>query len=118
MPLKRIQISLKKVLFLKMKKLQATWKIRLLTWMEVMRNLQQKLLTRRASARRNGNRKQLESLFGWIRPLSTATKENELSPNQPRNSLGEQLDESELVTTIQTWYEKLLSVTCRNEDRI
>ncbi|XP_065938050.1 uncharacterized protein [Magallana gigas] len=60
----------------------------------------------------------LYSLFGQITPLSTATEENFLSLNQPKTSVRELLDEPELVATIQTGYEELLSVTCLNEDRI
>ncbi|XP_034308292.2 uncharacterized protein [Magallana gigas] len=60
----------------------------------------------------------LYSLFGQITPLSTATKENVLSQYQPYTLVREPLDEPELVTTIQTEYEYLRSVTCLNEDRI
>ncbi|XP_065929363.1 uncharacterized protein [Magallana gigas] len=56
------------------------------------------------------------NLFGQITPLSTATEENVLSLNKPNTSVRELLDEPELVTTIQTGYEKLRSVTYLNED--
>ncbi|XP_052678664.1 uncharacterized protein LOC128159577 [Crassostrea angulata] len=60
----------------------------------------------------------LNSLFGQITPLSTATEENVLSLEQPITSVRELLDEPELVTTMQTGYEELCSVTCLNVDRI
>ncbi|XP_065938072.1 E3 ubiquitin-protein ligase TRIM71-like [Magallana gigas] len=64
------------------------------------------------------DREKLYSLFGQITPLSTATEENVLSLNQPKTSVRELLDEPELVTTIQTGYTHLRSVTCLNEERI
>ncbi|XP_065938071.1 uncharacterized protein [Magallana gigas] len=64
------------------------------------------------------DREKLFSLFGQITPLSTDTEENVLSLNQPKTSVRELLDEPKLVTTIQTGYENLRSVTCVNEDRI
>ncbi|XP_052679630.1 uncharacterized protein LOC128160359 [Crassostrea angulata] len=64
------------------------------------------------------DREKLYSLFGQITPLSTNTKENVLLLNQPNISVRELLDEPELVTTIQTGYKDLRSVTCLNEDRI
>uniref|UniRef100_K1S2F6 Tripartite motif-containing protein 3 n=1 Tax=Magallana gigas TaxID=29159 RepID=K1S2F6_MAGGI len=60
----------------------------------------------------------LNSLFGQITPLSTATEENVLSLEQPSTSVRELLDEPELVTTMQTGYEELCSVSCLNVDRI
>nr|XP_034305152.1 uncharacterized protein LOC105347238 [Crassostrea gigas] len=60
----------------------------------------------------------LYRMFGQITPLSTDTGENIVSLNQPNISVRELLDEPELVTTIQTGYEYLRSVTCLNEDRI
>ncbi|XP_052677898.1 uncharacterized protein LOC128158950 [Crassostrea angulata] len=63
------------------------------------------------------DREKLYSLFGQITPLSTATEENVLSLNQPKTSVSE-LDEPELVATIQTGYKYLRSVTCLNEDSI
>uniref|UniRef100_A0A8W8LTA6 B box-type domain-containing protein n=1 Tax=Magallana gigas TaxID=29159 RepID=A0A8W8LTA6_MAGGI len=64
------------------------------------------------------DREKLYSLFGQITPLSTATEENVLLPNQPNTLVRELLDEPELVVTIQTGYKSLRSVTCLNEDRI
>uniref|UniRef100_K1QSJ3 Tripartite motif-containing protein 3 n=1 Tax=Magallana gigas TaxID=29159 RepID=K1QSJ3_MAGGI len=64
------------------------------------------------------DREKLYSLFGQTTPLSTATKENVVSLYQPNTSIRELLDEPELVTTIQTGYENLRSVTCVNEDTI
>ncbi|XP_052681105.1 uncharacterized protein LOC128161754 [Crassostrea angulata] len=64
------------------------------------------------------DREKLYILFGEISPLSTATEDNVLSLNQPNTSVRELLDEPKLVTTIQTGYKNLCSVTCLNEDRI
>eukprot|EP00105_Crassostrea_gigas_P037626 XP_019921774.1 PREDICTED: uncharacterized protein LOC109618460 [Crassostrea gigas] len=64
------------------------------------------------------DREKLYSLFGQITPLSTATEENVMSPNQPNTSVRELLDEPELVATIQTGYEKVRSVTCLNDGSI
>ncbi|XP_052679637.1 uncharacterized protein LOC128160367 [Crassostrea angulata] len=64
------------------------------------------------------DRKKLYSLFGQITPLSTATEENVMSPNQPNTSVRELLDEPELVTTIKTGYEKLRTVSCLNDGSI
>ncbi|XP_052677680.1 uncharacterized protein LOC128158763 [Crassostrea angulata] len=64
------------------------------------------------------DREKLYSLFGQITPLSTATEENVLLFNQPTTSVRELLDESELVTTIQTRHEKLRNVTCLNDGSI
>ncbi|XP_052677692.1 uncharacterized protein LOC128158773 [Crassostrea angulata] len=64
------------------------------------------------------DREKLYSLFGQITPLSTATEENVMSPNQPNTSVRELLDEPELVTTIKTGYGYLRSVTCLNEEKI
>ncbi|XP_065938106.1 tripartite motif-containing protein 2-like [Magallana gigas] len=64
------------------------------------------------------DREKLYSLFGQITPLSTATEENVLLFNQPTTSVRELLDESELVTTIQTRHEKLRNVTCLNDGNI
>uniref|UniRef100_A0A8W8NNX2 B box-type domain-containing protein n=2 Tax=Magallana gigas TaxID=29159 RepID=A0A8W8NNX2_MAGGI len=63
-------------------------------------------------------RKQLYSLYGQITPLSTSTKENVLSLNQPNTSARELLDKPEPVATIQTGYGELRSVSCLNEDKI
>ncbi|XP_052676582.1 uncharacterized protein LOC128157945 [Crassostrea angulata] len=64
------------------------------------------------------DRKELYRMFGQITPLSTATKENALSLNQPKTSFKELLDEPELVAIIQTGYKDLRCVTCLNEDKI
>uniref|UniRef100_A0A8W8LQR8 Tripartite motif-containing protein 3 n=1 Tax=Magallana gigas TaxID=29159 RepID=A0A8W8LQR8_MAGGI len=64
------------------------------------------------------DREKLYSLFGQITPLSTATEENVLSLNQTNTSVRELLDEPELVATIQTEYEELCSVACRNDGSI
>uniref|UniRef100_K1Q8P6 Tripartite motif-containing protein 3 n=1 Tax=Magallana gigas TaxID=29159 RepID=K1Q8P6_MAGGI len=64
------------------------------------------------------DREKLYSLFGHITPLSTASEENVLSPNQPNTSVRELLDEPELVATIQTGYKDLRCVTYINDDRI
>ncbi|XP_052676184.1 uncharacterized protein LOC128157651 [Crassostrea angulata] len=64
------------------------------------------------------DREKLYSLFGQITPLSTATKENVLSQNQPNTLVRELLDEPELVATIQTGYKELLGVTCLDEDGV
>uniref|UniRef100_A0A8W8LUC8 Tripartite motif-containing protein 3 n=1 Tax=Magallana gigas TaxID=29159 RepID=A0A8W8LUC8_MAGGI len=63
-------------------------------------------------------REKLYSLFGQITPLSTASKENVLSPNQPNASVRELLDEPELVATIQTGDNGLRCVTYINDDKI
>ncbi|XP_052676477.1 uncharacterized protein LOC128157861 [Crassostrea angulata] len=60
----------------------------------------------------------LYRLFGQITPLATATGESVLSLNQPNTSVRELLGEPELVTTIQTGYKRLRSVTCLSDGRI
>ncbi|XP_052678368.1 uncharacterized protein LOC128159349 [Crassostrea angulata] len=62
--------------------------------------------------------RKLNNFFGQITPLSTATEKNAFLLNQTNTSFRELLDEPELVATIQTGYETLRSVVCRNEDRI
>nr|XP_034305167.1 uncharacterized protein LOC109620202 isoform X3 [Crassostrea gigas] len=64
------------------------------------------------------DREKLYSLFGQITPLSTASEENIMSPNQPSTSVRELLDEPELVATIQTGYKNLRCVTYKNDDKI
>nr|XP_034315554.1 uncharacterized protein LOC117685341 [Crassostrea gigas] len=64
------------------------------------------------------DREQLESLFGYITPLSSASEENLSSINQLNTSVKELLDKPELVATIQTGHEYLLNVTCVHEDKI
>ncbi|XP_052680007.1 uncharacterized protein LOC128160686 [Crassostrea angulata] len=64
------------------------------------------------------DRERLYSLFGQITPLSTATGENVISLNQSTKSVGELLDEPELVATIQTGFNDLRSITCLSDDRI
>ncbi|XP_052696297.1 uncharacterized protein LOC128174913 [Crassostrea angulata] len=64
------------------------------------------------------DQKQLYSLYGQITPLSTSTKENVLSLNQPNTSARQLLDKPEHVATIQTGYGELRSVSCLNEDKI
>ncbi|XP_052677307.1 uncharacterized protein LOC128158481 [Crassostrea angulata] len=64
------------------------------------------------------DREKLYSLFGQITPLSTASEENVLSPNQPNTSVRELLDEPELVATIQTGDNDLRCVTYINDDKI
>ncbi|XP_052681025.1 uncharacterized protein LOC128161699 [Crassostrea angulata] len=60
----------------------------------------------------------LYGLFGQITQLSTSTKDNVVSLNQSKNSVGELLDEPELVATIQTGYRHLRNVICLNEGNI
>nr|XP_019919139.2 uncharacterized protein LOC109617450 [Crassostrea gigas] len=62
------------------------------------------------------NSENLYSFFGQIIPLANATKENKLSINQPKTSIRELLDKSELVSTVHTGYRNLFSVTCLNEE--
>lgn len=57
-------------------------------------------------------------MFEQITPLSTATEENVFSLNQPSNSVRKLLDEPEFIATIHTEYEKILNITCLNEDGI
>ncbi|XP_034306742.2 tripartite motif-containing protein 3-like [Magallana gigas] len=64
------------------------------------------------------DRAKLYSLFGLVIPLSTATDGNVLSLKQPNTSARGLLDEPELITTIQTGYKDLRSVTCLNENKI
>ncbi|XP_052679548.1 uncharacterized protein LOC128160297 [Crassostrea angulata] len=64
------------------------------------------------------DRENLYKLFGQITPLATASGENDLSLKQPNTSVRELLDEPKLVTTIQTGYKDLRSVTCLNDGRI
>ncbi|XP_065937880.1 uncharacterized protein [Magallana gigas] len=61
---------------------------------------------------------QLESLFGQITPLSSATEENLSSITQPNTSAKELLDEPELVATIKTGHTNIYNLTCVNENKI
>ncbi|XP_019924600.3 uncharacterized protein [Magallana gigas] len=64
------------------------------------------------------DRDQLESFFGQITPLSSATEESVSSINQPNTSVRKLLDKPKLVATIHTEHASLLNVICLNEDKI
>ncbi|XP_062606875.1 uncharacterized protein LOC134268635 [Saccostrea cucullata] len=64
------------------------------------------------------DREQLYKLIGILSPLSTTTEENGYILQTPRTSTRELLGEPELITTIDTGYEKLRSVTCLSEEEI
>ncbi|XP_062598394.1 tripartite motif-containing protein 2-like [Saccostrea cucullata] len=61
---------------------------------------------------------QMNKLFGSLAPLSTTTKENGYNLKKPETSSRELLEEPELITTIDTGYEKLRNVTCLSEEEI
>nr|XP_034306715.1 uncharacterized protein LOC105339967 [Crassostrea gigas] len=65
------------------------------------------------------NQEALYNLFGEIIPLSTNTEENVLKLSLPKPSVGELLDEPELVATIETGHEKLHKIiTCLNGEKL
>ncbi|XP_065939360.1 tripartite motif-containing protein 3-like [Magallana gigas] len=65
------------------------------------------------------NQEVLYDLFGQIIPLSTNTEENVLKLSLPKPSVGELLDEPELVATIETGHEKLHKIiTCLNGEKL
>ncbi|XP_055999312.1 uncharacterized protein LOC125657097 [Ostrea edulis] len=59
---------------------------------------------------------QLHKSLGSLIPLSFTTDENGYTLKKTETSLKELMDEPELVTTINTGYEKLRSVTCLSEE--
>ncbi|XP_034315582.2 tripartite motif-containing protein 3-like [Magallana gigas] len=63
------------------------------------------------------DREQLESLYGQITPLSSATEESLSSINEPNTSVNELLDEPELVATIKTGHTNIYNVTWLNENK-
>nr|XP_022287652.1 uncharacterized protein LOC111100257 isoform X1 [Crassostrea virginica]XP_022287653.1 uncharacterized protein LOC111100257 isoform X1 [Crassostrea virginica] len=58
------------------------------------------------------------SLIGKLTPLSTTLEERIFTAKKPNTSVRELLDEPEVLNTIKTGHEKLLSVTCLNEEEI
>nr|XP_022324059.1 LOW QUALITY PROTEIN: uncharacterized protein LOC111124979 [Crassostrea virginica] len=64
-------------------------------------------------------KEQLCSLIGKLTPLSTTLEERVFTSKKPNTSVRELLDEPEILSTIKTGHEeKLLSVTCLNEEQI
>nr|XP_022288810.1 uncharacterized protein LOC111100923 [Crassostrea virginica] len=63
-------------------------------------------------------KEELCSLIGKLTPLSTTLEERVFTAKKPSTSVRELLDEPEVLNTIKTGHEKLLSVTCRNEEEI
>ncbi|XP_062599995.1 uncharacterized protein LOC134261584, partial [Saccostrea cucullata] len=64
------------------------------------------------------NGEQIYKLFGSLASLSTTTEENGYKLKKPETSTREMLEEPELITSIDTGYEKLYSVTCLSEEEI
>ncbi|XP_061175869.1 uncharacterized protein LOC133184806 [Saccostrea echinata] len=64
------------------------------------------------------DREQLYNLFGSFEPLSMTTEENGYKLKKPKTSTREFLEEPELITSINTGYETLRSVTCLSEEEI
>ncbi|XP_048740234.2 tripartite motif-containing protein 2-like [Ostrea edulis] len=62
------------------------------------------------------DREQLYKSLGSLIPLSFTTDENGYTLKKAETSYKELMDEPELVTTINTGYEKLRSVTCLSEE--
>ncbi|XP_062593771.1 uncharacterized protein LOC134255271 [Saccostrea cucullata] len=60
----------------------------------------------------------LYTLFGSLTELTTKTEENGYKLKKPETPSRELLEEPELITTINTGYEKLYSVTCLSEEEI
>nr|XP_022289260.1 uncharacterized protein LOC111101182 [Crassostrea virginica] len=63
-------------------------------------------------------KEELCSLIGKLTPLSTTLEERIFTVKKPNTSVRELLDEPEVLNTIKTGHEKLLSVTCLNEEEI
>nr|XP_022288809.1 uncharacterized protein LOC111100922 [Crassostrea virginica] len=63
-------------------------------------------------------KEELCSLIGKLTPLSTTLEERVFTSKKPNTSVRELLDEPEVVNTIKTGHEKLLSVTCLTEEEI
>nr|XP_022299819.1 uncharacterized protein LOC111108315 isoform X1 [Crassostrea virginica] len=63
-------------------------------------------------------REDLCSLIGKLIPLSTTLEERVFTAKKPNTSVGELLDEPEVLNTIKTGYEYLRSVYCLNEEHI
>nr|XP_022290567.1 uncharacterized protein LOC111102207 [Crassostrea virginica] len=65
-------------------------------------------------------KEELCRLIGKLTPLSTTLEERVFTAKKPNTSVRELLDEPEVVNTIKTstGHEKLLSVTCLNEEEI
>ena len=57
-------------------------------------------------------------LIGKLFPLSTTLEERVLPAKKPNTSVRELLEEPEVLNTIKTGHEGLLSVTCLNEEEI
>ncbi|XP_061175824.1 uncharacterized protein LOC133184779 [Saccostrea echinata] len=64
------------------------------------------------------DREQINKLFGSFAPLSTTTEENGYKMKKPETSTREFLEEPKLITSINTGYETLRSVTCLSEEEI
>ncbi|XP_078336116.1 uncharacterized protein LOC111100936 [Crassostrea virginica] len=63
-------------------------------------------------------KEELCSLIGKLTPLSTTLEERVFTAKKPNTSVRELLDEPEVLNTIKTGHEVLLSVTCRNKEEI
>ncbi|XP_022290397.2 uncharacterized protein LOC111102033 [Crassostrea virginica] len=63
-------------------------------------------------------KEELCSLIGKLFPLSTTLEERVLPAKKPNTSVRELLVEPEVINTIKTGHEGLLSVTCFNEEEI
>ncbi|XP_022288736.1 uncharacterized protein LOC111100883 isoform X1 [Crassostrea virginica] len=63
-------------------------------------------------------KEELCSLIGKLTPLSTTLEERVFTAKKPNTSVRELLDEPEVLNTIKTGHEKLLNVTCLNEEEI
>ncbi|XP_078336103.1 uncharacterized protein LOC144626322 [Crassostrea virginica] len=63
-------------------------------------------------------KEELCSLIGKLTPLSTTLEERVFTAKKPNTSVRELLDEPEVLNTIKTGQEKLLSVTCLTEEEI
>ncbi|XP_061178986.1 uncharacterized protein LOC133187580 [Saccostrea echinata] len=64
------------------------------------------------------DREQLYMLIGSLTPLSTTTEENGYTLKKPKTATRELLEESELITTINTGYKYLCCVICLSEEEI
>ncbi|XP_062601173.1 uncharacterized protein LOC134262867 [Saccostrea cucullata] len=64
------------------------------------------------------DREQLKKFFGSLASLYTSTEENGYKLKKPETTTRELLEEPELITTIDTGYEILRSVTCLSEEEI
>ncbi|XP_062590381.1 uncharacterized protein LOC134252000, partial [Saccostrea cucullata] len=64
------------------------------------------------------NTEYLHTLFGFLTPLSNKTEENGYKLKKPETPTRKLLEEPEIITTINTGYGNLCSVTCLSEEEI